>query len=169
MPAPILCADANASNNDDNLKANGPFGLTFLTDAKKVCAILHAQYSTSVSVAWQHVKKYSTMQNGRQVWYTLHTFFFRGDRVSTMQSDIILTLKTLYYSGDCKNYNFDKYCTAQVEQHNRLTALLKFGVQDLDEVMKIHYFKKGSRTTPSTPLRPLSWLTAQSSPTSTLS
>ena len=41
-----------------------------------------------------------------------------GDRVNTMHSDIISTLKTLFYSGDRKNYNFDKYCTAHVEQHN---------------------------------------------------
>jgi hypothetical protein len=114
--APILHVDADSSDDDDDLKANGPFHLSFLTDVKKVWAILRAQYSASA--AWQHVKKYSTTQNGRQVWRTLHTFFFGGDRVSTMHSNIISTLKTLFYSGDHKNYNFDKYCTAHVEQHN---------------------------------------------------
>ena len=141
MQAPILHEDADSSNDDDDLKANGPFNLSFLTDTKRVWAIIHAQYSASV--AWQHVKKYLTTLNGRQVWRTLHTFFFGGDRVSTMHSGIILTLKTLFYSGDRKNYNFDKYCTAHVEQHNRLTALLEFRVQDLDEAMKIHYFEEG--------------------------
>ena len=34
--APILHVDADSSNNDDNLEANGPFDLTFLTDGKKV-------------------------------------------------------------------------------------------------------------------------------------
>ncbi len=99
--APILHDDANFSNDDDNLEANSPFHLSFLTDAKKVWAIIHAQYSAST--AWQHVKKYLATQNGHQVWHTLHTFFFGGDRVSTMHSDIILTLKTLFYSGDRKN------------------------------------------------------------------
>ena len=60
-------------------------------------------------------EKVFTTQNGRQVWRTLHTFFFGGDRVSTMHNDIMLTLKTLFYSDDRKNYNFDKYCTAHVE------------------------------------------------------
>jgi hypothetical protein len=132
----ILSADANSSDDDKKLKANGSFNVTFLTNAKKVWAILHAQYSASA--AWQHLKKYSTTQNGLQVWRTLHTFFFGGDRVSTMHSDIYLTLKTLFYSGDYKNYIFDKYCTAHVEQHNRLIALLKFGVQDINKAMKIH-------------------------------
>ncbi len=113
--APILRKDADTSDNELDLEADGPFHLTFLTDAKKVWAILHAQYSAST--AWQHVKKYSTMQNGCQVWRILHTFFFGGDRVSIMYSDIISTLKTLFYSGP-KNCNLDKYCTAHVEQHN---------------------------------------------------
>jgi hypothetical protein len=60
-----------------------------------------------------------------------------------MYSDIILTLKTLFYSGNRKNYNFDKYCTAHVEQHNRLSALLEYGVQGLDKAMKVHYFEEG--------------------------
>jgi hypothetical protein len=114
--APILSSDADKSDDNKKLKTVGPFHVSFLTDAKKVWAILHAQYAAAA--AWQHVKKYSTTQNGRQVWRTLHTFFFGGDRVNTMHSDIISTLKTLFYSGDRKNYNFDKYCTAHVEQHN---------------------------------------------------
>jgi hypothetical protein len=139
--APILDAQCDLMDDKDKLEEIGPFALTFLTDAKKVWAILHAQYATSL--AWQHVKKYSTMQNGRQIWRTLHTFFFGGDRVNTMYSDIILTLKTLFYRGDLKNYNLDKYCTAHMEQHNRLSALQEYGVQNLDEKMKIHYFEEG--------------------------
>jgi hypothetical protein len=116
MRAPILSSDTDSSDNDKKLKTVGPFHLSFLTDAKKVWVILHAQYATAT--AWQHIKKYLTTQNGRQVWRTLHTFFFGGDRINTMHSDIISTLTTLFYSGDRKNYNFDKYCTAHVEQHN---------------------------------------------------
>ncbi len=41
-------------------------------------------------------------------------------------SDIISTLKLLFYRGDLKNYNFDKYCTAHVEQHNRLATLQEY-------------------------------------------
>ncbi len=63
--APIRHVDADSSDDDNNLEANGPFDLTFLTDAKKVWAILHAQYSAST--ACQHVKKYLTTWNGREV------------------------------------------------------------------------------------------------------
>ena len=60
-----------------------------------------------------------------------------------MYAEIIGTLKLMFYKGDLKNYNFDKYCTAHVEQHNRLAALQEYGVQGLDEAMKIHYFEEG--------------------------
>jgi hypothetical protein len=58
-----------------------------------------------------------------------------------MVSEILLTLKSLHYSGDRKNFNFNKYCTAYVEQHNHHAALSKHGVLPLKETMKIHYFK----------------------------
>jgi hypothetical protein len=55
--APILSADADEGDNNEDLATKGPFNIIFLMDAKKVWAILHAQYATSL--AWQHVKKYS--------------------------------------------------------------------------------------------------------------
>jgi hypothetical protein len=70
-----------------------------------------------------------------------------------MHADIISTLKTLFYSGDHKNYTFDKYCTAHVEQHNRLTALLEFGVRGLDQSMKIHYFQEGIKNDSFNPVK----------------
>jgi hypothetical protein len=77
--APILHKLCDLMEDKDELEADGPFAITFLMDAKKVWAMLHAQYSTSS--AWQHVKKYLTTQNGRQVWPTLHTFVFGGDSI----------------------------------------------------------------------------------------
>jgi hypothetical protein len=66
-----------------------------------------------------------------------------GDKINTMVSDILTTLKSLHYSGDRKNFNFDKYCTAHVEQHNCHAALAEYGVIPLEETMKIHYFGDG--------------------------
>jgi hypothetical protein len=60
-----------------------------------------------------------------------------------MVSDILSTLKSLHYSGDHKKINFDKYCTARVEQHNRHAALAEYDVAPLEETMKIHYFEDG--------------------------
>ncbi len=139
--APILSDNANYKEEFEPLEAYGPFVPSFLTDAKKVWYILLACFG--LSSAWQHVKKVAAQQNGRQTWRILHNHFFGGDKVITIVSEILSTLRSLHYSGDCKNFNFDKYCTAHVDQHNRHAALSKYGIAPLEETMKmkIHYFE----------------------------
>ncbi len=65
-----------------------------------------------------------------------------------MVANILSTLKNLHYSGDQRNFTFDKYCNAHVDQHNRHAALAKWNVKPLEETMKIHYFE-GRITDPS--------------------
>jgi hypothetical protein len=90
--APILSNKADIYNKDpENLEAYGLFVPTFLTDTKKVWSIFLACFG--LSSAWQHVKKFASQQNGRQAWCTLHNHFFGGNKVNTMVSDILLTLR----------------------------------------------------------------------------
>jgi hypothetical protein len=140
--APILSEDADIYGEDSgNLEAHGPFVPIFLTDAKKVRAILLSFFG--LSSTWQHVKKFTNQQNGCQAWLTLHNHFFGGDKVNTMIADILLILKALHYGGDWRNFTFDKYCTAHVDQHNFHAALAEWNVPPLEETMKIHYFEDG--------------------------
>jgi hypothetical protein len=125
----------------DEMEVQGPFVPTFLTDSKKVWAIFHALFSSSGM--WQHVKKFTATQDGRQVYRTLHSHFFGKDKVNTMVNDILSSLKSKIYQGDRKNFNFDKYCLAHVFEHNRHSALVEYDVTPLEESMKIHYFEKG--------------------------
>jgi hypothetical protein len=60
-----------------------------------------------------------------------------------MVANVLATLKALHYGGDRRNFTFDKYCTAHVDQHNRHAALAEYDVAPLEESMKIHYFKDG--------------------------
>jgi hypothetical protein len=60
-----------------------------------------------------------------------------------MVSEILSTLKSLQYSGNGKNFTFDKYCTANVDQHNCHAALSEWNVKPLEESTKIHYFEDG--------------------------
>ncbi len=75
---------------------------------------------------------------------TLH-HVFGADKMNTMYNGIITTLKEMFYSGDGKNFTYDKYCTVHVEQHNRHASLVDYNVTPLEESMKIHYFEKGIR------------------------
>ncbi len=139
---PILSDEADTSDKDtSDLEANGPFVPTFPVDSKRVWVILLACFG--LPSAWQYVKKFANQQNGRQAWRTLHDHFFGGDKVNTMVADILLTLKALHYSSDWRNFTFNKYCTAHVDQHNRHAALAEWNVAPLEESMKIHYFEDG--------------------------
>ncbi len=123
------------------LETLGPFDPTFTTDNKKVWSILHALFGHALS--WQHAKKWVASQDGRQTYRTLHTHHFGRDRVDMMYNLIITTLQNLFYSEDRKNCNFDKYCTAHVEQHNLHAGLVEFGTSELRDKMKILYFEEG--------------------------
>jgi hypothetical protein len=63
--------------------------------------------------------------------------------MNTMVANILLTLKALHYGGDWRNFTFDKYCTAHVDQHSHHAALSEWDVPPLEETMKIHYFEYG--------------------------
>ena len=139
--APILGNAALLDGDLDDLENSGPFEPSFTTDNKKVWSILHALFSHVPS--WQHAKKWASSQDGRQTYRTLHTHHFGRDRVDTMYNSIITTLQNLYYQEDRKNYNFDKYCTAHVEQHNLHAGLVEFGISELQDKMKIMYFEDG--------------------------
>ena len=59
---PILAKNCDYNLEYNELEIQGPFVPTFLTDSKKVWAILYALFSTSS--VWQHVKKFTATQNG---------------------------------------------------------------------------------------------------------
>ena len=64
-------------------------------------------------------------KNGRQVWRTLHATLLGGDRITSTWSAIVAKLQTFSYDGDQKNFNFNKYVTLHVEQHNLHADLTK--------------------------------------------
>jgi len=90
-----------------------------------------------------HVKTLDKAQNGRQVYRALHKVFFGGNKVLSMTTAILSQLRALTYTGNSKNYNFDKYVTNHVAQHNLSASLIEFGGVELDEMLKIDFFMTG--------------------------
>ena len=149
--APILKPGTWREGQEEHLETDGPFAVNFKGDNMKVWSILHAMLSTIG--AWQHVKKFSAGQNGRQAWRTLQTHYFGSDKIDLMANAILTTLKNLHYSGDRTNFTFDKYCTAHVEQHNQHAALQEYGIKPLEERDKILHFQQGIKDPTFEPVR----------------
>ena len=129
------------TDNLDDYEQDGPFCQQFKIDTKKVWTVLHAVWGTTS--AWTHVKRFDKDQNGRKVYRALYAHFFGGSRATTMTTAIHTTLRNLTYTGDTKNYNFDKYVQNHVSQHNTAANLVEFGGTDLEESLKINYFMTG--------------------------
>jgi hypothetical protein len=106
--------------------------------------ILHACWGKSNW--WTHVKKVNG-KNGRQVWRILHATLLGKDRITSSGNAIVTKLQSFRYEGDRKNFNFDKYVTLHVEQHNLHADLIEYGVQPLDESLKILWFQDGIKCT----------------------
>ena len=60
-----------------------------------------------------------------------------------MATTVLSNLRNLTYTGDTKNYNFDKYVTNHVQQHNLAHSLVKYGAAPIAENYKIDYFLMG--------------------------
>ena len=80
----------NKDANNETLEKDGLFTTSFLSDTKKAWSVLHALWS--MTPAWAHVKTLDKMQNGRQVYWTLHKHFFGGNRVAMLSTNILSTL-----------------------------------------------------------------------------
>jgi hypothetical protein len=140
--APIIDTDKyNEDPDDKTLERDGPFTTSFLSDTKKALSVLHALGSTTL--VWAHIKMLDKTQNSRQVCRTLHKHFFGGNKVATLSTNFLLTLRCLTYTGDSKNFNFDKYVMNRVQQHNLAASLIDYGGTALDKHLKINYFLTG--------------------------
>jgi hypothetical protein len=140
--APIIdMEEYDGLTEGEYLEKDGPFTTSFLSDMRKVWSVLHSLWSTTS--AWAHVKTLDKTQNGRQVYRTLLKHFFGGNKVSTLLTNILSTLQGLTHTGDSKNFNFDKYVTNHVQQHNLATSLIDYGGVQLDKHLKINYFLTG--------------------------
>ncbi len=128
----------------ETLESEGPFEPTFMADMVLVFHILHACWGKSSW--WTHVKKVKS-KNGRQVWRILHAALLGGDRITATSRAIVTKLQSFKYEGDRKNFNFDKYVTLHVEQHNQHSDLTEYSVKALDESLKIYWFQDGIKCT----------------------
>ena len=55
-------------------------------------------------------------------------------------------LKTLTYMGECRHWNFEHFVHLQVEQHEVLNGLIKYGYSRIDDGSKVHYLLAGIKT-----------------------
>ncbi len=128
----------------DHLKEHGPFDPTFVQDSAKVYDydILHTTWGTLQP--WTHARSAAVKtKNGCKAFRVLHTHLLGGQQLVTSGSAIMTRLQLIQYDGDRRNFDFNKYVALHVAGHNNYNDLGEYGVEPLNESLKILWFQKG--------------------------
>ncbi len=141
--APILTATAHASTLDlEELEATGPFVQSFLADRLTAYNLLLPVFQNHSSLTYFKGKK-SSSKNCRKSFRAVWDHYLGEQMVDHLASKWENDLKGLKYLGEGRNGNFDQFCTASKDLHQKLENLKQYGYQGLDERTKVRYFVQG--------------------------
>ena len=124
--------------------ANGDEHPTFLTDHQTVWD--KVSDLTRNHECWTYVKPAQRSRDGRQ-GYTLPFDHYLGQNSTANQVSLAeAKLKNSLYHGECHRWNFEKFVSMQVEQHEILNGLTKYGCSGIDDGSKVYYLLGGIKT-----------------------
>ena len=85
--------------------------VTFKTDTMKVLALISA--ITRELDCWTYVKSYQRTRDGRKAYLDLWDHLLVPDNVDNMESEAERILIVMYYYGERKRSNFERYVRIQ--------------------------------------------------------
>ena len=93
------------------------------------------------------------MHDGRQ-GYTLLFDHYLGQNSTANQASLAeAKLKNSSYQGERRRWNFEKFVRMQVEQHEILNGLTKYGYSGIDDGSKVRYLLGGIKTKDLDPVK----------------
>lgn len=109
------------------LDPNGPGGYnaTYLADREAVWHIIAAL--TRTHSCWTYVKVAQRTRNGRLAFQALYNHYLGPNNVDNLANDAERKLQSTTYTGEKRNWNFEKYVSTHVEQFNVLENLKEYG------------------------------------------
>ena len=114
----------------------------FVQDNIKVWKLLYGLLKDSYYLTY--IKKYQKTQDGREAFFTLHEQLLGNSALDNHASKAENKISNLTLDGQKrKGWNFEKYVTAHMEQHQILEKLKNFGHSGIDENSKVRLFIKG--------------------------
>eukprot|EP00934_Nitzschia_sp_Nitz4_P008127 Nitzschia sp. Nitz4//scaffold260_size33533//228//6137//NITZ4_007876-RA/size33533-snap-gene-0.41-mRNA-1//-1//CDS//3329544674//8117//frame0 len=116
----------------------------FLLDNQKVWDIL-SKIVTDTE-CWTYAKKYRTKKDGRAAYLALYKHYLGENNRDTMADKAEAKLASLTYDGEKKRWNWEKFVSSHLEQHQILEGLEKYGYKGLDEQSKVRHLHAGIKT-----------------------
>jgi hypothetical protein len=93
---------------------------------------------------YSYIRQYQQSRDGRAAFRALYTALLGSQAVANYASTAENRLQTLSLNGQrAKNWGFEKYVLAHMDQHTILEKLTEHGHSGIDETSKIRHFSRG--------------------------
>jgi hypothetical protein len=93
---------------------------------------------------YSYIRQYQQSQDGRAAFSALYTALLGSQAVANYTSTAENRLQTLPLTGQkAKNWGFEKYVLAHMDQHTIPEKLTEHGHSGIDETSKIRHFSRG--------------------------
>lgn len=96
---------------------------------------------------WSYVKPAQRSRNGRLAYQGLRGHYLEVNNVDNMSSKAENLLQSTSYTGEKRNWNFEKFARTHIDQHSILESLREHGYAGLDERSKVRHLLAGIKTT----------------------
>ena len=131
--------------------ANGDEHPTFLTDRQTIWDKISDL--TREHECWTYVKPAQRARNGRQGYTLLFDHYLGQNSMANQASLAEAKLKNSSYQGERCHWNFKRFVCMQVEQHEILNGLTKYGYSMIDNGSKVRYLLGGIKTKDLDPVK----------------
>ena len=131
--------------------ANGDEHPTFLTDRQTVWDKISDL--TREHECWTYVKPAQRARDGRQGFTLLFDHYLGQNSTANQASLAEMKLKNSSYQGERRRWNFERFVRMQVEQHEILNSLTKYGYSGIDDGSKVRYLLGGIKTKDLDPVK----------------
>ena len=123
------------------LEDSGPFCASFRIDMVTVWNILFEMFGQTP--AWLHGQSTKKEKNGRKLFRLLFDHYLGTEHVTHQANKVEARIASLSYKGEQKNWGWDKYVDAHIEQHIIAKNLMPYGYSGIDERSKIRHLLGG--------------------------
>jgi hypothetical protein len=96
--------------------------------------------------AYGHMWAYRTTKNGHEAYKALKNFYAGKSCVGWVATDVEAQFSNLFYRGEGRHWNFEKYVTKHVDLYYQAEYLMKFGYSGIDPASRVRKFMHGIQT-----------------------
>ena len=123
------------------LEECGPFCSSFRIDMVTAWNILYEMFGQTP--AWLHGQSTKKEKNGRKLFRLLFDHYLGAEHVTHQANKVEARIASLSYKGEQRNWGWDKYVDAHIEQHIIAKNLMPYGYSGIDERSKIRHLLGG--------------------------